>query len=149
MKPRNLNTEFKLGTVGKFTKLTQKTPVSELLMCCTSDDTGKQVYHYSSDLSLLFSQKRLDKLGVDSLSSFLDTLVPHSDSLASLRSNCSDEELMAVIKSRHIQSPAELLSWSKFLDKSQQEIKRLHREQVEKLKKSKDNSEDEVEPKSD
>lgn len=149
MRPRKNDIIPKFGSIGKFTQLLQKSPVSDLLIECSTDENGNKVYHYSSDLSLLFRQRKLENMGLDTLSSFLDALVSKSDSLASLRSHCSDDELMSVIKSRHIQSPAELLAWSKFLDKSQQEIKRLHKEQVEKAKKSKEKTEVSVESKSD
>lgn len=74
------------------------------------------IVHHGNDIGLLFNQKRLDKLGKDGVTSFLNSLVPKSDSLSKLRKKCTDQELIAICKSRYIQTPSELLAWSDYLN---------------------------------
>ena len=52
-----------------------------------------------------------------------------------LRSKCSDSDLMTMIKSRHLQSPCEILSWCKYMkdnvDVFNNELKQFVQTQVE------------------
>ena len=49
---------------------------------------------------------------------FIESLAPKSNSLEELRKQCSDEDLMRMIKSKHLQSPAEILSWCRYLNEN-------------------------------
>lgn len=71
---------------------------------------------YTDDIYLLFNQKRLENLGVDTINNWLSSLRPASDALSNLRAKCSDDELLSLVKSRHIQSQSELLAWSEYLN---------------------------------
>lgn len=73
-------------------------------------------------IHVLFNQQRLDNLGATAVKSFLDSLVPHSNDLSELRSKCSDEDLMKMIKSRHLQSPAEILHWCRYMQQNVKEF---------------------------
>lgn len=95
---------------------------------------GSSLYFVDSDLILLFNQERLESLGQTAMIEYLNSIAPQSDSLAELRKNCTDVELLSMVKSRHIQSRADLLAWSKYLDSELDNTKDV----VEKLKASKE-----------
>lgn len=138
MKRRVYRTEYHV-VAPKRTRLFEASPVLSFLGVETKESDGSVNYHNASDLSLLFQQKKLDSLGADTLKTFLDSLQLRSDPLRQLRTKCSDDELMACIKSRNVQSPSELLAWSSYLNKNISELKRLYKEMAEDKKKSKDN----------
>lgn len=74
---------------------------------------------FSSDISLLFNQKRLeDTLGRDGLKKFFDDMSARSPALSSLRQKISDDDLAAMCKSRYLQSASEILSWSNYLNEN-------------------------------
>ena len=74
---------------------------------------------YSSDIALLFNQKRLeDCLGRDGLKKFFDDLASRSPALSQLRQKISDDDLAAMCKSRYLQSASEILSWSNYLNEN-------------------------------
>lgn len=78
---------------------------------------------YSSDIALLFNQKRLeDCLGRDGLKKFFDDMSARSPALSSLRQKISDDDLAAMCKSRYLQSPSEILSWSNYLNENYQQL---------------------------
>ena len=64
---------------------------------------------------MLFNQERLDSMGSMAAKMFIDSLSQRSNSMQELRKQCSDEDLMNLIKSRHLQSPAEILSWCRYM----------------------------------
>lgn len=69
----------------------------------------------TSDVTMLFNQKRLDKMSVQTLVSHFDSMQQKNDSLRELRSKLSDEQLGKLVKSRYIQSPSELMAYSAYL----------------------------------
>ena len=70
---------------------------------------------YQSDISLLFNQQRLVKvLGTDTFNDWLKGLTPKDVGIDT--SKYTDAQLLSFIKSRNIQSPAELRSWSEYLN---------------------------------
>lgn len=77
----------------------------------------------TSAVSILLNQKRLDKLSESAVLQEISEQARISDSLASLRSRCTDEQLISLVKSRYIQSPSELLSWSEHIESLFPEIK--------------------------
>lgn len=96
---------------------------------CTPSDDSMNSVSVCDPIVILFNQQRLDNLGVTAAKSFLDSLAPKSNSLSELRSKCSDEDLMSMVKSRHLQSPAEILSWCRYMqnniDKFNSEVQKL------------------------
>ena len=70
---------------------------------------GKEVIGVHNPLYMLFNQQRIDRLGSEAIRQWVDLLkqAQHSG-LAEIRKKCSDDDLMCMIKSRHIQHPAEL-----------------------------------------
>lgn len=78
---------------------------------------------FSSDIALLFNQKRLeDCLGRDGLKKFFDDMASRSPALTSLRQKISDDDLAAMCKSRYLQSASEILSWSNYLNENYQHL---------------------------
>lgn len=70
---------------------------------------------YQSDIALLFNQQRLVKvLGTDTFNDWLKGLTPKDVGVDT--SKYTDAQLLSFIKSRNIQSPAELRSWSEYLN---------------------------------
>ena len=97
--------------------LVQISPIDSVPLQSISNDDGTSDFFIGNDISLLFNQERLSSLGPDTVKKFFDQLQSNStsDSLKALRSKCSDSDLLQLCKSRFIQSPSELLSWSKYL----------------------------------
>lgn len=79
-------------------------------------DEKRTATAYVDDIYMLFNQQRLAHAGSDTIQAWLNTLTPRFDALSQLRAKCSDEQLMAVCKSRYIQSQSELLAWSEYLN---------------------------------
>ncbi len=69
----------------------------------------------TSDITMLFNQQRLDKLTQIALVQKFDSLSKTSDALNQVRSKMTDEQLIQFVKSRYIQSPSELISWTNYL----------------------------------
>ena len=69
----------------------------------------------TSDITMLFNQKRLDKMTLENLVRHFDSMAERSSKFADLRSKLSDDQLCNIVKSRYIQSPSELLSYSEYL----------------------------------
>lgn len=109
-------------------------------------DDDKEAVCIVDPIHILFNQQRLDNIGVTAAKSFLDSLAPKSDSLAELRSRCSDDDLLSMIKSRHLQSPAEILYWCRYMQQNLKDFdsevaKLLAQQQAEQQEKDKQNIE--------
>lgn len=100
---------------------------------CQPADDDLEAVCIVDPIHVLFNQQRLDNLGPTAVKSFLDSLVPQSNDLSELRSKCSDDDLMKMIKSRHLQSPAEILHWCRYMkqniDEFNSEVSKLVAEQ--------------------
>ncbi len=81
-----------------------------------SSDSGEPMVVYHDPIYMLFNQQRLSKLGAGAVEMWLQQMnQSKADPLAELRKECSDEDLVTMIKSRHLQSPSEILSWSRLM----------------------------------
>lgn len=69
----------------------------------------------TSDITMLFNQQRLDKLSQIALVQKFDAMSKATDALNQVRSKMTDEQLVQFVKSRYIQSPSELISWTNYL----------------------------------
>lgn len=88
-----------------------------------SSTTGKKVVFYRDPIIMLFNQQRLNKLGLDAVTHYVESLMQQSNNpLSELRKNCSDADLLATIKSRHLQSPSEILAWSRYMANNAKEF---------------------------
>lgn len=70
----------------------------------------------TSDVYDLFNQQRISNLGADVVRDFIARNYPVSSQVSDAISKMSDEEIMASIKPRNIQSYSELMDWSKYLN---------------------------------
>lgn len=69
----------------------------------------------TSDICMLFNQQRLDRLSRESLLSHFESMSVNEPKFGDLRSKLGDDQLINFVKSRFIQSPSELMSWSQYL----------------------------------
>lgn len=83
---------------------------------CTQ--TAEPVTFIHDDVSLLLEFEKKKTLSPESLSSIVESMnvSGNSSQLDSLRSKLSDEQLVAFVKSRHIQSASEMLAWCRYLN---------------------------------
>lgn len=70
----------------------------------------------TSDIYMLFNQQRLDKMTLQQLAAHFNSMVARDPSFSALKSKLSDEQLASIVKSRYIQTPSELLAYSKYLN---------------------------------
>lgn len=69
-----------------------------------------------SDVSmLLHSADMAKKYGPGFVQSMIDIHRPKSSRLQSLMDDMSDAQILDTVKSRHLQSPSELIAWSEYL----------------------------------
>lgn len=83
---------------------------------------GNEVVTLTSDIHMLFNQQRLDRMSKDRLLAYFENLSVTDPKMSELRSKLSDDQLCSFVKSRFIQSPSELMSWSQYLMSSQDEM---------------------------
>lgn len=90
------------------------TPITTLL-CDEFIQSSHKLRIITSDITYLFNQMRLDNIGIDNINKWLSSLTPTQSQ--NITKNMSDDDILAFVKSRHIQSPSELLAWSEFLQR--------------------------------
>ena len=73
-------------------------------------------FRCTSDIYMLFNAQRLDRMSRDRILQHFNDMSVSNSSLAALKSKLTDDELILIVKSRYIQSPSELLSWSMYLN---------------------------------
>lgn len=77
---------------------------------------SKESIRVSSDIYMLFNQQRLDKMTLQQLAAHFNSMVVRDPSLSALKSKLTDEQLASIVKSRYIQTPSELLAYSRYLN---------------------------------
>lgn len=96
-----------------------------------SPDDGHKCIAVVDPIIMLFNQERLNKLGEDTVEKWLKSLeASNSSSLSKLRSQCSDDDLIHMIKSRHIQQPCELMIWMDYMSQNLKEFKDMYAQEV-------------------
>lgn len=89
----------------------------------SKDKDKKSTVFYSDPIYALFNQQRLNKLGADNIQQWLESMrISGDSSLNQLRSKCSDEQLVQMIRSRHLQSPSEILAWCRYMESNVNEF---------------------------
>lgn len=89
-----------------------------------SAESGEPMVVYHDPIYMLFNQQRLSKLGAGAIEMWLNQMnQSNANPLAELRKECSDEDLVSMIKSRHLQSPSEILAWSRMMTAKIDEFK--------------------------
>lgn len=79
-----------------------------------------------SDVSMLFHAEDVSKrLGVSTYSRFLETKRPKPSQLQTIMDsmNLSDDDILSMVKSRHLQFPSEILSWVASINELAEEMK--------------------------
>ena len=110
------------------------TPLDEFL-CQTHEVAGCKYKstRLTSDIYMLFNQKRLDRMTREALVQHFDDMAVREPSFATLKSKLTDDQLISVVKSRYIQSASELLSWSKYLNSLAEPLLKQYVEEAVKL----------------
>lgn len=80
---------------------------------------GEKSIRLTSDIYMLFNQRRLDKLTRAQLVEYFDSLSVSEPKMSELRKKMTDDQLCSFVKSRFIQTPSELMAWSQYLMSSQ------------------------------
>ena len=70
---------------------------------------------FTSDITMLFNQERLDRMSASALIQHFDSMSSRSSSFSELRKSLTDDQLISIVKSRYIQSPSELMAYSNYL----------------------------------
>lgn len=111
----NVNYNISLG-VRHFI-LRESSPVDEFYQeVCKSSDDKLESISFVDPIIILFNQERLDNLGTMGITAFLDSLQQRESFLSDLRSKVSDDDLLTMIKSRHLQSPSEITVWCRYIE---------------------------------
>lgn len=99
----------------------QASPVDSF-MFADRIDNGVPSVCLTSDIYMLFNQQRLDKMTNEMLVQHFAEMSVTSSSMSDLRSKMTDDQLCSFVKSRFIQSPSELMAWSRYLMSSSDEV---------------------------
>lgn len=84
---------------------------------------GDEYLRIRSDVSmLLHAADMAKKYGTNFVQSVIDMRRPKSSALQSQMDRMSDAQILDTIKSRHLQSPSELIAWSEHLMEQAKEI---------------------------
>lgn len=110
--------DFENDTVEFLKTLTlfQPSLVSENLTKTLVDCYGVEIQAISSDIEILLAMQRGAKVDEALASEILSRMSKQTDSIQELFDQASDEELLTSIKSRYIQTPAELEQYIDYLE---------------------------------
>lgn len=101
--------------------------------CGEPDDPDVPVRIRSDISMLLHSADMAKKYGPNFVQSMIDLRKPKSSALQEAMDRMSDAQILDTIKSRHLQSPSELIAWSEYLTEQaksvEQEAERIALEQ--------------------
>jgi hypothetical protein len=80
------------------------------------DDTDEsRPVRYTSDIRLILHTKDLASRAGIAVASKFDQSKQSTSQIQQVMDTMSDDDLLAIVRSRHIQSPSEILAWSKEL----------------------------------
>ena len=101
----------------KLTALRQPSPVDVFLFQRHSSPTSAvESFRCTSDIYMLFNQQRLDRMSREALLNYFNNMSVSEPSMTALKSKLTDDQLISLVKSRYIQQPSELLSYSMYLN---------------------------------
>lgn len=90
-------------------------PVSKFCIETTVEGDDK-CYRYRSDISMLLHAKdTANKIGIEGLRYLSESRRTKTSAIQSQLDQMDDQLLLDTVKSRHLQSPAEILAWSESL----------------------------------
>lgn len=101
--------------------------------CGELDDPDVPVRIRSDVSMLLHAADMANKYGQNFVQSMIDLRRPKSSALQEVMDKMSDAQILDTVKSRHLQSPSELIAWSEYLTEQaksvEQEAERIALEQ--------------------
>lgn len=101
-------------------------PVEEFRFEKLESSDGTFFYRIHSDVSMLLHAADLAKrVGVSSAQRFMDSKSPRSSSFQEQldKLSPSDDELLSMVKSRHLQHPSEILDWVESINELAEDMK--------------------------
>ena len=111
--------QFNFNCNPKRSQLVQPSIMAELSKVNVTyfdGDDKREAIANVDDIYMLFNQQRLDKMTREALIARFDSMSQYDDGMKALRQKCTDDQLISLVKSRYIQSPGELMEWSKYLN---------------------------------
>lgn len=97
-------------------------PVSKFCIEEIGEDEDK-CYRYRSDISMLLHAKdTANKIGIEGLRYLSESRRTKTSAIQSQLDQMDDQLLLDTVKSRHLQSPAEILAWSESLTQVAHEL---------------------------
>nr|DAX12084.1 MAG TPA: hypothetical protein [Microviridae sp.] len=90
--------------------------------CGEPDDPNVPVRIRSDVSMLLHAVDMANKYGQNFVQSMIDLRKPKSSALQEAMDKMSDAQILDTIKSRHLQSPSELIAWSEYLTEQAKSI---------------------------
>lgn len=101
------------SNINKFDRVKRfVSPVFAPLLTTEVKDGDEVITRYHSDVELVLNQTRLDNVSLQAIISSWRTGSGQDTS------HFTDEQLISIIKSRHLQSASEIQSWLNYLDAS-------------------------------
>lgn len=99
-------------------------------------DDGCATVVFTDPLVMLFNQERLSQMGDAAVKMWIDSMsAAKGSAMSELKSKLSDDELMDLVKSRHIQSPSELQAYAEWcnenVDEFTQQVQALQAQQLQ------------------
>lgn len=97
-------------------------PVSKFCIETTGEGSEKR-YRYRSDISMLLHAKdTANKIGIEGLRYLSESRRTKTSAIQSQLDQMDNKLLLDTVKSRHLQSPAEILAWSESLTQVAHEL---------------------------
>lgn len=97
-------------------------PVSKFCIETIGEDSDK-CYRYRSDISMLLHAKdTANKIGIEGLRYLSESRRTKTSAIQSQLDQMDDQLLLDTVKSRHLQSPSEILAWSESLIQAAHEL---------------------------
>ena len=107
--PNNVN-----SAVLSVSEFVEPSPLHNFMFQDIMCNGGKSI-RLTSDIYMLFNQRRLDKLTRTQLVEYFESLSVSEPKMSELRKKMTDDQLCSFVKSRFIQTPSELMAWSQYL----------------------------------
>lgn len=96
------------------------------------DDTDEtRPVRYTSDVRLILHNKDLASRAGASVASKFGQSKQSASQIQQIMDNMSDDDLLATVRSRHIQSPSEIIAWSKELSAYAEHLESQAQELIE------------------
>lgn len=138
MRRKNVKLDYRLHVENfdlKNINFRQKEIVDNFCREEIDSSCGMKITRIVDPVQVLLNQERLNSiLGNTAAKHFIDSFRNQKvDPFGELKKQCSDDDLKTMIKSRHLQAPAEILAWAKYM----QDNAELFTSEVQKLLASK------------